>query len=132
MPTKISVLMVLMFFLGVARLVAHHSFSAEFDATKPFTMTGVVTKVDWANPHVFFYMDVTDEKTSKTVNWAMEMGNPNLLTRAGWSRKTLKTGDKVTVEGTLARNGSPVGNARAVTLDATGQRLFAASSQGAR
>jgi hypothetical protein len=109
---------------------AHHSFSAEFDAQKPFKMTGTVTKVEWQNPHTYFFIDVTDEKTGKVTNWGMEMGSPNGLMRAGWSRNTMKTGDKVTVEGSLAKDGSSTGNARSVTLAATGQKLFAASSQG--
>jgi hypothetical protein len=108
---------------------AHHSFSAEFDATKPFKMTGTVTKVEWQNPHTYFFIDVTDDK-GKTTNWGMEMGSPNGLMRAGWSRNTMKAGDKVTVEGSLAKDGSSTGNARSVTLVATGQKLFAASSQG--
>ena len=109
---------------------AHHSFAAEFDASKPFRYTGVVTKVEWQNPHTFFYIDVTDAQSGKVTNWAMEMGSPNGLMRSGWTRNTLKIGDRVTVEGSLARDGSPTGNARVVTLTATGQRLFAASSQG--
>jgi hypothetical protein len=113
------------------RLVsAHHSFSAEFDAAKPFTKTGQVTKVEWMNPHTFFYIDVTDETTGKVVNWAMEMGSPNALMRAGWTRHSMKVGDIVTVEGSLAKDGSPTGNARSVVLVATGKKLFAASSQG--
>jgi hypothetical protein len=111
-------------------LSAHHSFSAEFDASKPFKLTGKVTKVAWANPHTFFNIDVTDDKTGKVTNWSMEMGSPNALMRLGWTRNAMKIGDMVSVEGSLARDGSPYGNARVVVLVATGQRLFAGSSQG--
>ena len=131
MRTKVVVVIAAVVLLASAgRVVAHHSFSAEFDASKPFKMTGAVTKVEWMNPHTFFYIDVTDEKTKKVTNWAMEMGSPNGLMRQGWSRNTMKTGDMVTVEGSLAKDGSPTGNARSVILVKTGQRLFAASSQG--
>ena len=115
-------------FMGGRAASAHHSFAAEFDAAKPFKLTGTVTKVEWQNPHTFFYIDVTDEK-GKVTNWAMEMGSPNGLSRQGWTRNTMKAGDKVTVEGSLAKDGSPLGNARSVTLNSTGKRLFAASSQ---
>ena len=111
-------------------LSAHHSFAAEFDSEKPFTMTGVVTKVEWTNPHAFFYIDVVDENTGETTNWAMEMRSPNVLMRGGWRRDSMKTGERVTVEGRLARGGSPLGNAQSVILTATGRRLFAGSSGG--
>lgn len=131
MRTKFVVVIAAVVLLASAgRVVAHHSFSAEFDASKPFKMTGTVTKVEWMNPHTFFYIDVTDEKTKKVTNWAMEMGSPNGLMRQGWSRNTMKAGDAVTVEGSLAKDGSPTGNARSVILVKTGQKLFAASSQG--
>jgi hypothetical protein len=110
--------------------LAHHSFAAEFDADKQFKMTGIVTKVEWQNPHTFFYIDVTDPTTGKVTNWALEMGSPNGLMRSGWTRNTMKVGDVVAVEGSLARSNRALGNARVVILTSTGQRLFAASSAG--
>ena len=114
--------------IGTGSVIAHHSFAAEFDASKPLTLKGVVTKIEWQNPHTFFYLDVT-KPDGKVINWGMEMGSPNGLMRQGWTRNTLKVGDSVTVEGSAAKDGTNVGNARVVVLDATGQRLFAASSQ---
>ena len=113
--------------LAAVPMIAHHSFAAEFDATKPFKLTGTVTKIEWMNPHTYFYIDVTEN--GKTENWGMEMGSPNGLMRQGWTRNSMKIGDQVTVEGSRAKDGSFVGNARAVTMASTGQRLFAASSQ---
>jgi len=110
------------------RAMAHHSFAAEFDAAKPFNLTGTVTKIAWQNPHAWLYMDVVDANTKKVTNWAVELNSPNTLMRAGWSRDTLKQGDVVTVEGSLAKDGSPTGNARSVVTP-TGQKLFAGSSQ---
>jgi len=109
-------------------VVAHHSFAAQYDANKPFKMTGTVTKVEWMNPHTFFYIDVKDEKTGNVTSWAIEMAGPNGLMRAGWTRNTMKEGDVVEVEGSLAKDGSPLGNARSVMMN--GKRLFAGSSQG--
>lgn len=113
---------------------AHHSFSAEFDANQPITLTGIVTKVEWTNPHVWFYINVRDEETGEVSNWGAEMGPPHGLQRRGWRRDTLKIGEEVTVDGFLARNGSQRVNARQVTLTATGARpgetLDANSSRG--
>ena len=105
---------------------AHHSFAAEFDGDKPITLKGVVTQIDWANPHVWFYLKVTEEG-SPTIRWACEMGAPHQLQGRGWLRDTMKVGDTVTVAGSLARDGSRRANARLVTT-ADGKTLGAASS----
>jgi len=115
-------------FLCTVPMLAHHSFAAEYDSTKPVTLTGTVTLVEWMNPHARFYIDVKDEK-GETVNWELELGSPNGLMRQGWARTSLTIGDVVTVDGSRAKDGSNVANAKNVTL-ANGQRLFAASSQG--
>ena len=115
--------------LSANELCAHHSFAAEFDAAKPFSLTGTVTKVVWANPHAWLYVDVVDAQ-KKTTNWAVELNSPNALMRAGWKRDTLKLGDVITVEGSLAKDGSPTGNARSVVTSA-GEKLIAGSSQDA-
>ncbi|HXD74782.1 MAG TPA: DUF6152 family protein [Vicinamibacterales bacterium] len=112
--------------------LAHHSFAAEFDADKPITLSGIVTKVEWTNPHVWFYINVKDEKTGQVTNWGAEMGPPHGLQRRGWRQNTLKIGDQITVAGSMAKNGAKRMNASKVTLASTGLRpgetLDAASS----
>jgi hypothetical protein len=110
---------------------AHHSFPAQYDASKPITLTGKVTKVEWTNPHIFIYIDVVDEETGSVVNWALEMGGPNALLRLGWKRDSLQADDLITVEGSLARDGSHLANATSIVMVATGQKMLAGSSGGA-
>jgi hypothetical protein len=130
---KLSLLSTLVLGIAVVFAVvpasAHHSFSAEYDAKKVVTLTGTVSNVEWMNPHVYFYLDIVGED-GKTANWAFEMGPPNGLQRSGWTRNTIKIGDELTVNGTLAKDGSKQVNARTVTITATGKRLGAASSEG--
>jgi len=123
-------LLVLLTAVAMRPVIAHHSFSAEYDADKPLKLTGAVTKVEWTNPHAYFYIDVKNDKTGRVTNWAFEMGAPAVIQRSGWTRTTLHIGDVVIVEGSQAKNGKPHGNARSVTLASTGQKLGAGSSQG--
>ena len=109
-------------------VLAHHSFAAEYDANTPVTLKGTVTKIEWQNPHARFYIDVKDQKGALT-NWNLELASPNALVRNGWTRKSLNVGDEVSVEGSAARDGSKMANARVVTL-ANGRQVFAGSSGG--
>lgn len=117
--------------LAAAPVAAHHSFAAEFDITKPVTLTGKVTKLEWTNPHAYLFIDVQDPQTGAVTNWEIEMGSPNGLTRLGWTRNALKPGDGVTVEGSLGRTKPNLANARSVVMTATGKKLGAASSEAA-
>ena len=105
----------LLIVLQAASSYAHHSFAAEYDGKKPATLTGTVTKVEWTNPHVHFYMDIKDPAGAATP-WEFTMGAVNGLFRRGWTKEMLKPGDTVTVDGYLARDGSHLANARTVTL----------------
>ena len=113
---------------AAAPLWAHHSFAAQYDANKTIKLTGTVTKVEWMNPHIYFYMDVKGTD-GKVVNWAFEGGAPNPLYRQGWRKDSLKNGDMVTVDGALAKDGSKLVNARQVVM-ANGKKVFAGSSGG--
>jgi hypothetical protein len=117
-----------LFLSSAIAALAHHSFDAEYDRNKPITLKGKVTKMEWMNPHIWIYLDVTDEKGA-TSKWQVEGGAPNSLRRNGWSRDSVKEGEALTVEGSRAKDGSNTINARSVT-NATGKRLFAGSSEG--
>lgn len=108
-----------------APVAAHHSFAAQFDGDKPVVLTGVITKVDWRNPHIWVYFDVRDADGQVT-RWECEGGAPNALTRQGWSRAHLKLGEELTVEGWRAKNGTNTCNAR--TWRVNGQTVLAGSS----
>jgi Family of unknown function (DUF6152) len=102
-------------------VLAHHAFSNEYDETKPMTLEGVVTRIDWENPHVHYYVDVAQEDGS-VVNWACETGGPNRLARRGWTRDSLKVGDRVTVHAFPSKDSSHAADGRKVTL-ANGQTI---------
>jgi hypothetical protein len=106
---------------------AHHSFAAQYDSTKPIKKSGVVTRVEWTNPHVYLYIDVA-EKSGATTKWGFEMGPPHMLQKAGWKKNSLAIGETIEIEGWLARDKSNTGNARRVTRTSTGEVLGAASS----
>jgi len=114
--------------ISSSALLAHHSFAAQYDRNKPKTLVGPVTKMDWINPHARFFMDVKDE-TGNTSNWEVELSAPAMLLRRGWSRNSIKVGESVTVNGSLAKDGSKIINATTVTLS-DGKRVFAGSSGG--
>jgi uncharacterized protein DUF6152 len=106
---------------------AHHSISAEFDRTRQTMLTGIVTKVEWANPHTFFYVDVRDAKSGSVTKWTCELGSPNMLATLGWTSKTLRVGMMVSLTGILARDGSHKLIARSIVAD--GNRLTAWPSE---
>lgn len=111
----------------VATVSAHHAFVAQYDADKPAQLNGVVVKIEWLNPHTYFFVDVQDGADGSVETWAIEMGSPVALMRRGWTRNSMKIGDVVTVDGILARDGGAALNAQSVVLDETGQKLFTRS-----
>jgi Family of unknown function (DUF6152) len=109
-------------------MTAHHSFAAQYDRNKPVTLTGPVTKLQWANPHIYFFMDVKDGAGAVS-NWAIEGGAPNTLYRAGWRKDSVKIGEVVTVHGYLARDGSKLANLATAVL-ADGRNLYNGQENG--
>ena len=124
--TRLATLAVLCLVLAPGALLAHHSFAAQYDSTKQVTLQGVITKVEWMNPHTYFYVDVPDD-SGKMVNWAVEGGAPNVLYREGWKPTSLKAGDRVTIMGSRAKNGSNQINATSFKLP-DGRCVFAGTS----
>ena len=96
-------------------VLAHHSFAAEYDATKKVELKGVVTKFEWTNPHAHFYINVTDAD-GKVANWNMELASPNMMVRNGWRRTSLKPGDVVVVVASQAKDGTNTASAQTITL----------------
>jgi len=125
----VAAVVIALFAVGVP-VYAHHSFSAEFDSKQQVDLQGFVTKIEWTNPHVWFYINVTDPATGRSTNWGFEMGPPHGLQAGGWTRETMKLGDEVRVNGSRAKNGSNKVNARNVILVKTGKKMGAASSEG--
>jgi hypothetical protein len=124
---KLSALLLLTLLVGIAQApaLAHHSFATQFDPTKPVTLVGTVTKVEWRNPHIWVYLDVTAEDGAVAA-WECEGGAPNPLTRQGWTRETLELGTTLEIQGYLARSGANVCNAR--TWIYNGRTVFAGSA----
>ena len=126
-PMKTAASLVAVLFLAAAvPMIAHHSFAAEFDTSKPVTLKGVVTKVEWMNPHAWFYIDVTDDN-GKVEHWQCETGAPIELLRRGWRKNNLKVGDQVTVEAFRAKDATNTVSARVVTLP-DGRKVFSGSA----
>lgn len=106
-------------------LFAHHSFVAQYDPDSSIALSGVVVKVEWLNPHAYFYIDVEDEATGEVTTWACELGSPVSMMRQGWTREALELGEILQVSGALSRDGSAALSASSVVVESTGKRLFA-------
>jgi hypothetical protein len=126
MKTILAVLLMMVGAIAAGPVLAHHSFAAQYDASKAIRLTGTLTKVEWTNPHIYFYLDVKDENGA-VVKWGCEAGSPGALSRRGFKRGNLKIGDTIIVDGYRARDGSHLVDARRVTL-ADGRIVSGASA----
>jgi len=127
--TKAAALLIVVLFAGAVPLAAHHSFAAEYDSTKPVDVTGTLTKVEWTNPHIWFYLDVKDDKGTVT-NWGFSAAPPGVLMRRGIQKDVLKIGSVIHVQGFRAKDGSNNASGGTVTFS-DGRRVFTASSEDA-
>jgi hypothetical protein len=125
MKTRLVLVVAAALSLHARPAYAHHAFASEFDGSKPVTLTGTITKVEWTNPHTYFYIDVVDEH-GKVTNWSIEAPSPGALSRRGWKREDLKLGGKVKVEGYRAKDGSSLADGRLVTLP-DGRKIYGGS-----
>jgi Family of unknown function (DUF6152) len=128
MKAAVATLVAVAAVVAATPMTAHHSFAAEYDATKPVVLKGRVTRIEWTNPHAHMFVDVTDE-TGAVARWKIELASPKVLAQYGWRLTSLKVGDDVTVDGAMAKDGTTSANARVVTL-ADGRRVSAGSSGG--
>jgi hypothetical protein len=126
MKEKLVICMAGLLLAAALPLLAHHSFAAEYDGNAKLTLKGTVAKIDWMNPHIWIYIDAKDD-AGKTVRWQCEGGPPNSLTRNGWTKDAVKTGDEVTIEGFKAKDGTNTCNSRSIVM-ADGRKVFAGSA----
>jgi hypothetical protein len=129
MRAKYTIFAAASLLLAAIPVLAHHSFAAEFDSTKPITLEGKFIKMDWVNPHSWIHLSALNKETGKIETWDVETGPPNTLYRNGWRKDAIKEGEEIMVTGTLAKNGSNTVNARSVKTP-DGRTLLAGSSEG--
>lgn len=125
MKTSFALVIAVALSLSAVPAHAHHAFSSEFDGTQPIQLAGAVTRVEWTNPHTYFYLDVVDAR-GKVTNWGVESASPGALSRRGWKREDIKVGDKIVVEGYRAKDGANLADGRLVTLP-DGRKLYGGS-----